>query len=44
MNLPTEVPVREWQAALEALQDSPPGYPQTKRYEWWRRHDEYEHA
>jgi predicted dithiol-disulfide oxidoreductase (DUF899 family) len=21
--------------------DSPEGYPQTKPYEWWRRHDEY---
>ena len=20
------------------------GYPQTKPYEWWRRHDEYENA
>jgi predicted dithiol-disulfide oxidoreductase (DUF899 family) len=23
-------------------EDSPPGRPQTPRYEWWRRHDEYE--
>jgi predicted dithiol-disulfide oxidoreductase (DUF899 family) len=23
---------------------SPAGYPQTKPYEWWRRHDEYEDA
>jgi predicted dithiol-disulfide oxidoreductase (DUF899 family) len=22
--------------------DSPEGYPQTRTYEWWRRHDEYE--
>jgi predicted dithiol-disulfide oxidoreductase (DUF899 family) len=28
----------------EEWEDSPPGYPQTKPYEWWRRHDEYEHA
>jgi predicted dithiol-disulfide oxidoreductase (DUF899 family) len=26
----------------EEWEDSPPGYPQTSRYEWWRRHDEYE--
>jgi predicted dithiol-disulfide oxidoreductase (DUF899 family) len=26
----------------EAWEDSPEGYPQTKPYEWWRRHDEYE--
>jgi len=26
----------------EAWEDSPAGYPQTKPYEWWRRHDEYE--
>jgi predicted dithiol-disulfide oxidoreductase (DUF899 family) len=26
----------------ENWEDSPEGYPQTKRYEWWRRHDEYE--
>jgi len=26
----------------EEWEDSPPGYPQTKPYEWWRRHDEYE--
>jgi len=26
----------------EDWEDSPPGYPQTKPYEWWRRHDEYE--
>ena len=25
----------------EAWEDSPEGYPQTKPYEWWRRHDEY---
>jgi predicted dithiol-disulfide oxidoreductase (DUF899 family) len=25
----------------EEWEDSPPGYPQTKPYEWWRRHDEY---
>ncbi len=24
--------------------DSPAGYLQTPGYEWWRRHDEYEHA
>jgi predicted dithiol-disulfide oxidoreductase (DUF899 family) len=26
----------------EDWEDSPPGWPQTPRYEWWRRHDEYE--
>jgi predicted dithiol-disulfide oxidoreductase (DUF899 family) len=26
----------------EDWEDSPQGYPQTPRYEWWRRHDEYE--
>ena len=25
----------------EEWEDSPDGYPQTKPYEWWRRHDEY---
>lgn len=25
----------------EEWEDSPAGYPQTKLYEWWRRHDEY---
>jgi predicted dithiol-disulfide oxidoreductase (DUF899 family) len=28
----------------EDWEDSPEGYPQTPRYEWWRRHDEYEAA
>jgi predicted dithiol-disulfide oxidoreductase (DUF899 family) len=28
----------------EDWEDSPEGYPQTPRYEWWRRHDEYESA
>ena len=28
----------------EEWEDSPPGYPQTKPYEWWRRHDEYENG
>ena len=28
----------------EEWEDSPAGYPQTKPYQWWRRHDEYEHA
>jgi predicted dithiol-disulfide oxidoreductase (DUF899 family) len=28
----------------EDWEDSPAGYPQTSRYEWWRRHDEYEDA
>jgi predicted dithiol-disulfide oxidoreductase (DUF899 family) len=28
----------------EDWEDSPEGYPQTKPYEWWRRHDEYEDA
>jgi predicted dithiol-disulfide oxidoreductase (DUF899 family) len=28
----------------ENWEDSPAGYPQTKPYEWWRRHDEYEDA
>ena len=26
----------------EKWEDSAAGYPQTKPYEWWRRHDEYE--
>ena len=26
----------------ETWEDSPPGYPQTEPYEWWRRHDEYD--
>jgi predicted dithiol-disulfide oxidoreductase (DUF899 family) len=26
----------------EDWEDSPDGYPQTPRYVWWRRHDEYE--
>ena len=26
----------------EEWEDSPAGYPQSKPYEWWRRHDEYE--
>jgi len=25
----------------EEWEDSPAGYPQTKPYDWWRRHDEY---
>jgi len=25
----------------EDWEDSPAGYPQTSRYQWWRRHDEY---
>jgi predicted dithiol-disulfide oxidoreductase (DUF899 family) len=28
----------------EEWEDSPTGYPQSKPYEWWRRHDEYEDA
>jgi predicted dithiol-disulfide oxidoreductase (DUF899 family) len=28
----------------EEWEDSPEGYPHTKPYEWWRRHDEYEDA
>jgi predicted dithiol-disulfide oxidoreductase (DUF899 family) len=28
----------------ETWEDSPGGYPQTPPYEWWRLHDEYEHA
>jgi len=28
----------------ETWEDSPAGYPQTKPYRWWRRHDEYEDA
>jgi predicted dithiol-disulfide oxidoreductase (DUF899 family) len=28
----------------EEWEDAPAGYPQTPRYEWWRRHDEYEHV
>jgi predicted dithiol-disulfide oxidoreductase (DUF899 family) len=26
----------------EDWEDSPAGYPQSKPYQWWRRHDEYE--
>ena len=26
----------------EEWEDSPEGYPQTKPYQWWRRHDEYD--
>jgi predicted dithiol-disulfide oxidoreductase (DUF899 family) len=26
----------------EEWEDSPAGYPQSKPYDWWRRHDEYE--
>lgn len=26
----------------ETWEDSPPGWPQTQPYQWWRRHDEYE--
>jgi predicted dithiol-disulfide oxidoreductase (DUF899 family) len=26
----------------EDWEDSPQGYPQTSRYQWWRRHDEYD--
>jgi predicted dithiol-disulfide oxidoreductase (DUF899 family) len=26
----------------EEWEDSPEGYPQSKPYQWWRRHDEYE--
>lgn len=25
----------------ETQEDSPPGWPQTKPFQWWRRHDEY---
>jgi predicted dithiol-disulfide oxidoreductase (DUF899 family) len=25
----------------EEWEDSPPGWPQTPPYQWWRRHDEY---
>ena len=28
----------------EEWEDSPAGYPQSRPYEWWRRHDEYENA
>ena len=28
----------------EEWEDSPEGHPQSAPYEWWRRHDEYEHA
>jgi predicted dithiol-disulfide oxidoreductase (DUF899 family) len=28
----------------EDWEDSPDGYPQTQRYEWWRLHDEYDLA
>jgi predicted dithiol-disulfide oxidoreductase (DUF899 family) len=26
----------------ETWEDSPPGWPQTSPYQWWRRHDEYD--
>jgi predicted dithiol-disulfide oxidoreductase (DUF899 family) len=26
----------------ETWEDSPPGWPQTAPFNWWRRHDEYE--
>ncbi|MFZ0549571.1 MAG: DUF899 family protein, partial [Steroidobacteraceae bacterium] len=26
----------------ETWEDSPPGWPRTPPYQWWRRHDEYE--
>jgi predicted dithiol-disulfide oxidoreductase (DUF899 family) len=26
----------------ESWEDSPPGWPQTPPYQWWRRHDEYQ--
>jgi predicted dithiol-disulfide oxidoreductase (DUF899 family) len=28
----------------EQGEDSPPGWPQTPPFAWWRRHDEYEHS
>jgi hypothetical protein len=28
----------------ETWEDSPPGYPQTEPYAWWRWHDEYDEA
>ncbi len=28
----------------EDWEESPDGYPQTKPYQWWRRHDEYENG
>ncbi|WP_207449671.1 DUF899 domain-containing protein [Bacillus sp. SD088] len=28
----------------EDWEDSPEGWPQTPRYEWWRLHDEYDHS
>ena len=28
----------------EEWEDSPEGYPQTKPYQWWRRHDEYDNG
>ncbi len=28
----------------EEWEDSPAGYPQTRPYGWWRRHDEYADA
>jgi hypothetical protein len=35
MDLPEVVTQETWE-------DSPPGWPLTAPYEWWRRHDEYE--
>jgi predicted dithiol-disulfide oxidoreductase (DUF899 family) len=26
----------------EVWEDSPPGWPQSPPYQWWRRHDEYD--
>jgi predicted dithiol-disulfide oxidoreductase (DUF899 family) len=26
----------------ETWEDSPPGWPQTPPYAWWKRHDEYD--
>jgi predicted dithiol-disulfide oxidoreductase (DUF899 family) len=28
----------------EEWEDSPEGYPQTRPYDWWNWHDEYDHA
>ncbi|MCV0397399.1 MAG: DUF899 domain-containing protein [Rhizobiaceae bacterium] len=28
----------------ESWEDSPEGWPQTKPYQWWRLHDEYDHS
>jgi len=42
MNLPQVVSTAEWEAARVGLLVKEKEATQTPRYEWWRRHDEYE--